>query len=104
MKRGLLPHLCELLLWHRLGQLVVELENSLEVVKNILTGNCVKTSERYHKEKPRVRIAAKNDPSAAFKHPAVFFLSNKSLQPGFSRSDTVHRILCAVKISCFSAN
>lgn len=49
MKRGLLPHLCELLLWHRLGQLVVELENSLEVVKNILTGNCVKTSERYHK-------------------------------------------------------
>lgn len=68
MKRGLLPHLCELLLWHRLGQLVVELENSLEVVKNILTGNCVKTSERYHKEKPRVKIAAKNNPSDAFKH------------------------------------
>lgn len=30
----------------------------------------------------------------------VFFLFNKSLQPHFSQ----HRILCAVKISCFSAN
>lgn len=37
------PYLGELLLRHRLDQLVVELENSLEVVENILTGNCTKT-------------------------------------------------------------
>lgn len=43
MHRSLLPHLGELLLRHRLDQLVVKLKNSLEVVKNILTGNCIKT-------------------------------------------------------------
>ena len=43
MFRSLFPHLGELLLWHRLDQLVVKLKNSLEVVENILTGNCRKT-------------------------------------------------------------
>lgn len=40
--RSRLPHLGELLLWHRRDQLVVKLKNSLEVVENILTGNCIK--------------------------------------------------------------
>lgn len=38
-----LPHLCELLLRHRLDQLVVKVENSLEVVEHVLTGNCAVT-------------------------------------------------------------
>lgn len=43
MYGSLPPHLGELLLWHRLDQLVVKLKNSLEVVENILTGNCMRT-------------------------------------------------------------
>lgn len=37
------PHLGELLLRHRLDQLVVKVENSLEVVEHVLAGNYVGT-------------------------------------------------------------
>lgn len=48
MRGNLFPHLGELLLWHRLNQLVVKLQNSLEVVQSILTGNCIFKKNHTH--------------------------------------------------------